>query len=336
MVAYQEGDWNLALAEFRTARRLSGSHHLLPYLVDCERALGRPEKALDLARSPEAATLGTAERAELMIVRSGIRRDMGQGEAALTELEGPHLVPGRPEPWAARIYYAYADALLELGRVEQARKWFTAAAEGDPDLTTDAWERLDDLDGTVHVDLLEGEEDEDDAPEGEVRDHADHEGRDDERFQQDRQDGDHGEHYGGDREGERSHEDRAHDDHPDEGSHRRRHHGQDVESAGDDAAPRETESGVNDEVEPAQEPEPSQQTSTGSQERFDDAAGESDPDRNPEPSENSSALSDDSFNAAIEPESDQPEDSKPEAVEKPDEDTTAQTPAPDVDGRTRE
>lgn len=163
MVAYHEGDWNVALTEFRTARRLSGSHHLLPYLIDCERALGRPEKALDLARAPEAARLPAAERAEIAIVVSGIRRDLGQHEAALTTLEGPHLTPGRRESWAPRMYYAYADALLELGRTDEARRWFQHAADVDEDLQTDAWERLDELDGTVVVDLMDDVEEDDDS-----------------------------------------------------------------------------------------------------------------------------------------------------------------------------
>ncbi|WP_141397292.1 tetratricopeptide repeat protein [Mobilicoccus massiliensis] len=167
MVAYQEGDWSVALAEFRTARRLSGSHHLLPYLIDCERALGRPEKALELARSAEVDTLGPAERIEVAIVTSGIRRDLGQPEAALTELEGRHLVPGRTESWAPRLYYAYADALLDLGRTDEARRWFQAAADVDTELQTDAWERLDELDGTVVVDLMD-DADEDDDPVNDV------------------------------------------------------------------------------------------------------------------------------------------------------------------------
>lgn len=162
MVAYQEGDWNVALSEFRTARRLSGSDHLLPYLVDCERALGRADKALELALSPEADALPAPEKAEIAIVVSGIRRDMGQAEAALQILEGRHLVPGRTEVWAPRMYYAYADALLDLGRTDEARTWFHAAADVDADLQTDAWERLDELDGTVVVDLLEGEDDDED------------------------------------------------------------------------------------------------------------------------------------------------------------------------------
>lgn len=163
MVAYHEGDWHLALQEFRTARRLSGSQHLLPFMIDCERALGRTEKALELATSPEVDTLPAAERIEVAIVTSGIRRDLGQPEEALRELEGRHLVPGRPEPWAPRLYYAYADALLELGRTDDARQWFQAAAEVDADLQTDAWERLDELDGTVLLDLMDDAEEDDDV-----------------------------------------------------------------------------------------------------------------------------------------------------------------------------
>lgn len=163
LVAYTEGDWNVALSEFRTARRLSGSDHLLPYLVDCERALGRTEKALELARSREVAGLPAAERVEIAIVVSGIRRDLGQHEAALTELEGAHLVPGRSEVWAPRLYYAYADALMDLGRTEEARRWFQAAADVDTDLQTDAWERLDELDGTVMVDLMDDVDEDDTA-----------------------------------------------------------------------------------------------------------------------------------------------------------------------------
>lgn len=163
MVAYHEGDWHLALQEFRTARRLSGSQHLLPFMIDCERALGRTEKAFELATSPEVDTLPAAERIEVAIVTSGIRRDLGQSEEALRELEGRHLVPGRPEPWAPRLYYAYADALLELGRTDDARQWFQAAAEVDADLQTDAWERLDELDGTVLLDLMDDAEEDDDV-----------------------------------------------------------------------------------------------------------------------------------------------------------------------------
>ena len=100
MVAYRSGDWARALGEFRTVRRLSGSAHLLALMVDCERALGRPERALELATDPEAATLSTAERVELAIVISGVRRDLGQLDAAVVGLE-PGL-KGSVRPWSAR------------------------------------------------------------------------------------------------------------------------------------------------------------------------------------------------------------------------------------------
>ncbi len=157
LVHYRKGEWAKALSEFRTARRLSGSSHLLPYMVDAERGLGRPERALDLAASPEAATLGLDERIELAIVVSGIRRDLGQFEAAAVGLALPELKVGSRQPWAARLFYAYAEALLAKGDEAGALAWFGHAANADVDGGTDADERLSELDGLVMTDLLDDE-----------------------------------------------------------------------------------------------------------------------------------------------------------------------------------
>jgi hypothetical protein len=51
----------------------------------------------------------------------------------------------RPRPGAARLWYAYADALAELGRAEDAATWFAASAALDVDGETDAAERAADL-----------------------------------------------------------------------------------------------------------------------------------------------------------------------------------------------
>jgi tetratricopeptide (TPR) repeat protein len=161
LVAYRKGEWARALSEFRTARRLSGSSHMLALMVDCERGLGRPERALELAMSPEAKTLAIEDRVELAIVISGIRRDLGQLEAAQLALEIPQLKAAR-KPWTARRSYAYAETLLAVGRDEDAREWFARAADADEELETDAAERLAELDGVILTDLLEGEEDDDD------------------------------------------------------------------------------------------------------------------------------------------------------------------------------
>ena len=166
MVAYRAQDFQVALAEFRTARRL-GATGLLPLIVDAERGLGRVEHALELASGPEAQSLGPAERIELAIVVSGIRRDLGQPEAAVLALRGLGLDPTRRAPWSARLFYAYAEALAAAGHDDEARTWFSHAADADADLETDAAERLDEIDGVVLLDLLEDEDEEQDAGEDE-------------------------------------------------------------------------------------------------------------------------------------------------------------------------
>jgi tetratricopeptide (TPR) repeat protein len=163
LVAYRKGEWARALSEFRTARRLSGSSHLLALMVDCERGLGRPERALELAMSPEAKTLAVEDRVELAIVISGIRRDLGQFEASQQALEIPQLKGSGRKPWTARLSYAYAEALLTIGREADARDWFARAADADDELETDAAERLAELDGVVLTDLLDGEDEDDEA-----------------------------------------------------------------------------------------------------------------------------------------------------------------------------
>lgn len=151
MVSYRRGDFARALAEFRTARRLTGSNHLLPLMVDCERGLGRPARALELAASQDVKGLTEAERVELAIVVSGVRRDLGQDEAAFVALEIPQL--HRRNSRYFRLHYAYADLLEGRGDLEGARVWFARAAEHDDDLETDAVERVERLDGTTYADL---------------------------------------------------------------------------------------------------------------------------------------------------------------------------------------
>lgn len=150
--AYATGRWADALSELRAARRLSGSNAFLPMMADCERGLGRPERALSLAGSPEAARLDPAGRVEMRIVASGARRDLGQLDAAVVTLQCPELrQPG--QPWWVRLAYAYADALLAAGRRDDARDWFGRVAAADAEGETEAAERVDELDGVVFTDL---------------------------------------------------------------------------------------------------------------------------------------------------------------------------------------
>ncbi|AXH95059.1 tetratricopeptide repeat protein [Ornithinimicrobium avium] len=164
VVHYRRGEWAKALAEFRTARRLSGSDHLLPLMADAERGLGRPERALELAATPEARRLPPAELIEMAIVVSGARADMGQTAAAVQHLR--ELVrKGSPKaPWAARLRYAYAAALEADGHEDEAQEYYAQAAHLDADGETDAAEVLG-LD--VAPELIDLGDDEDPDDEGE-------------------------------------------------------------------------------------------------------------------------------------------------------------------------
>ncbi|WP_254716354.1 hypothetical protein [Actinomadura sp. WMMB 499] len=161
IAAYHAGEWSEALAELRAARRLgAGDDSYLPVMVDCERGLGRPERALDLVKSQEAERLDPVGRVELRIVESGVRRDLGQYDAAVVALQVPELRDRRLRPWSARLFYAYADALVEAGRVDEALEWFARSAAADRDGETDAPERYAELDGLHIVDTEEETDDE--------------------------------------------------------------------------------------------------------------------------------------------------------------------------------
>ncbi|MFI6297561.1 hypothetical protein ACIBEJ_38620 [Nonomuraea sp. NPDC050790] len=169
IVAYRAGHFAEALSDLRAARRLTGSDAYLPIMADCERGLGRPERALDLVRSPEAERLDRAGRIELAIVESGARRDLGQHDAAVITLQRvPELRDPQPRPWSARLAFAYADALAEAGHGEAATDWFARAMSFDEDGETDAAERYAELTGAVIEDLEEDDEDFDADAETEV------------------------------------------------------------------------------------------------------------------------------------------------------------------------
>lgn len=147
LAAYAAGRYAEALAEFRAVRRMTGSAEYLPTMADCERGLGRPRRALDLAADPAVNALDVASRIEMAIVAAGARRDLGDAAAAAVSLQLPELRARTTESWLARLRYAYADALLESGRADEAREWFVRAAAADPEDITDAAARALELGG---------------------------------------------------------------------------------------------------------------------------------------------------------------------------------------------
>jgi len=143
VAAYAAGDYGVAVQELRAARRISGNEDLLPLIADCERGLGRPEKALDIvASAPRRLPAETA--IELLIVGAGARRDLGDPEAAVMLLQRDELHAPVGPAWLARLRFAYADALQAAGRGDDAIRWFTLADEADVDEAL-IWPAPDDI-----------------------------------------------------------------------------------------------------------------------------------------------------------------------------------------------
>ena len=146
VAAYMAGRYAEALAELRAARRITGSAEYLPVMADCERGLGRPRRALDLASDPASTGLPLESRIEMLIVAAGARRDLGDIEAAVVSLQVPELRSQAKAQWVARLRYAYADLLEAAGRRDEARRWFVRALDADVADETDAAERVTLLD----------------------------------------------------------------------------------------------------------------------------------------------------------------------------------------------
>ncbi|CAO1651071.1 TPR-repeat-containing protein [Salinibacterium sp. NYA9b] len=144
ITAYATGDYALALRELRTYRRITGRDDQLPMMVDSERGLERPERALELGRSVKRSTLSSAVQAELAIAMSGARLDLGHAEEALVELQIPQLDPDKAFTYSPALFGAYGTVLEELGRDDEAAIWFARADVAEAALG-------DDEDATIEV-----------------------------------------------------------------------------------------------------------------------------------------------------------------------------------------
>ena len=147
ITAYATGDYALALRELRTYRRITGRNDQLPMMVDSERGLGRPEKALEEGRSVPRSSLSAEVRVELAIAMSGARLDLGQIDQALAELEIPELNPKTAFSYSPALFDAYATVLEELGRGSEAEEWYERSER--------ASDALDQAENPGNVDVIE-------------------------------------------------------------------------------------------------------------------------------------------------------------------------------------
>lgn len=133
VTAYGVGNWSLALSELQAAKRISGQIQLLPLIADCYRALGKPEKAIEILQSKEAGKLMVEEFCELLLVAAGSRKDQGNLDAAMSLLKNKVMTSGTPQFSAARLRFFYAELALQKGDKTLALEWFNRSSELDPE-----------------------------------------------------------------------------------------------------------------------------------------------------------------------------------------------------------
>ncbi|HLT67210.1 MAG TPA: primosomal protein, partial [Microbacterium sp.] len=160
ITAYRIGDFALALRELRTYRRISGKDDMIALIVDSERGVGRPDRALEEGRGVDRAALSPDVRVALAIAMSGARLDRGETELALGELEIPELDPDRAFEWSPALFSAQAAVLEDLGRTEEAAFWAERAEVAASVLGLDG--QFDEM--IVEDGLIEDDEFDDDEP----------------------------------------------------------------------------------------------------------------------------------------------------------------------------
>lgn len=129
ITAYKTSDFALALRELLTHRRLTASNDQLPLIVDSERGMGRPQRALEAVVGVDRSKLAVGIRINLAIALSGARLDLGQVKEAKQELEIAELTPKTVYPQSPLLFRSYAEVLRELG--QDGSEWEALADRAD-------------------------------------------------------------------------------------------------------------------------------------------------------------------------------------------------------------
>lgn len=119
-VAYRQGDYKLALREFRTAFRMNGFLDYLPFIADCERGMGEPKKAIETAMSDDAKYLRGESKAEMFLVYAGALGDLKLWDKAIEIVHTLGRSKGLAGEYRMRAVQAEQYFLEQAGRSDEA------------------------------------------------------------------------------------------------------------------------------------------------------------------------------------------------------------------------
>ena len=128
---YLAGEYAAALNELRAVRRMTGSNDFVAMMADCERGLGRPEKAIEFLKSIPVKDLAPETRIEALMVSAGARADLGQVDAAILMMNVGALTSLPAGDLRARLQEAYSDLLGQAGRKDESLEWRKKALMSD-------------------------------------------------------------------------------------------------------------------------------------------------------------------------------------------------------------
>lgn len=130
---YRQERWQEAARELLTFKRLTNSMDQNHVIGDCYRALGRPDRALEVCNEVSRRRVSEEIWAEICIVAAGAHADRGELTQALNSLSRAETTSRAIEPYQLKLWYVKGDLLDRAGRPQEARKFWELIASVDPE-----------------------------------------------------------------------------------------------------------------------------------------------------------------------------------------------------------
>ena len=132
LALYRAGQFREALRELQAYRRITGRLDQNHLIADSHRALGSPEKAVEVAREALRARVGEDVRAEAAVVGASALADLGRIDEALGLLRSAPAGRSGVTESDLRLMYVTGDILAKSGRTKEAAEQFRRILRFDP------------------------------------------------------------------------------------------------------------------------------------------------------------------------------------------------------------